>query len=463
MATSEYDVMVIGAGQGGGPFASACAKAGRRTALVERAHVGGTCINEGCTPTKTMTASARVAYLARRAGEYGVETGPVRVDMAAVRQRKREMVASFRSGSERSIEETDGLDLIRGTARFTRPHTVAVAGEAGDQEITADLIVIDAGTRPAMPPLPGLEEVPALDSTTIMELDRVPRHLIVLGGGSVGLEFAQMFRRFGSEVTVVQRGGQLLGREDEDVAAAVAQILREDGVAVLLETDARSVSSTGEEAVTLTVRGRDGAERTIQGSHLLVATGRAPNTDGLGLERAGVKTDKRGFIEVDARLATNVPGIYAIGDITGGPAFTHISYDDFRILRDNLLEGGDATTEGRLVPYVVFIDPQLGRVGITESEARKRGIPIKVATLPMSSVARALQVDEPRGLLKAIVDAESERILGFAALGIEGGEIMAVVEVAMMGKLPCTALRDGIFAHPTLAEALNNLFAAMEA
>jgi pyruvate/2-oxoglutarate dehydrogenase complex dihydrolipoamide dehydrogenase (E3) component len=247
------------------------------------------------------------------------------------------------------------------------------------------------------------------------------------------------------------------------VAAAVGQILREDGVAVLLETDARSVSSTGEEAVTLTVRGRDGAERTIQGSHLLVATGRAPNTDGLGLERAGVKTDKRGFIEVDARLATNVPGIYAIGDITGGPAFTHISYDDFRILRANLLEGGDATTEGRLVPYVVFIDPQLGRVGITESEARKRGIPIKVATLPMSSVARALQVDEPRGLLKAIVDAESERILGFAALGIEGGEIMAVVEVAMMGKLPCTALRDGIFAHPTLAEALNNLFAAMEA
>ncbi|MCC7024017.1 MAG: mercuric reductase [Thermomicrobiales bacterium] len=463
MVSTRYDVIVIGAGQGGGPFASACAEAGRRTALVERAHVGGTCINEGCTPTKTMTASARVAYLARRAGEYGVETGPVRVDMAAVRQRKREMVEEFRSGSLRRIEETAGLDLIRGNARFTAPHAVAIEGEGPAREISAELIVIDAGTHPAMPELPGLEEIPALDSTSIMELDRVPRHLIVLGGGAVGLEFAQMFRRFGSEVTVVQRGEQLLGREDRDVAEAVAEILREDGVALLLRTESRAVSSNGEDAVALTVRGTDGAERTIEGSHLLVATGRAPSSDGLALERAGVQTDDRGFIEVDARLATNVPGIYAIGDITGGPAFTHISYDDFRILRANLLEGGDATTEGRLVPYVVFIDPQLGRVGITEGEARKRGIPVKVATLPMASVARALQIDEPRGFLKAVVDAGSERILGFAALGVEGGEIMATVEVAMMGDLPYTALRDGIFAHPTLAEALNNLFAAIEA
>ena len=459
MPEDRYDAVVIGAGQGGGPLASAFAEAGKRTALIERQHVGGTCINEGCTPTKTMAASARVAHLARRAGDYGVETGTVAVDMRAVRERKRAVVESFRGGSEKRIEETPGLDLIRGEARFTGPKALRIALLDGDREIEADLIVLDVGTRPSAPPLPGLDGVSWLDSTSVMELAETPGHLLILGGGYVGVEFAQMFRRFGSRVTLLQRGKQLLGREDDDVAAAVAYILREDGIDVLPETEARSVEPGPEGGVRLTVAGPEG-ERTVSGSHLLIAVGRAPNTDELGLDAAGVETDKRGFIAVDERLATSAPGIYAIGDVTGGPAFTHISYDDFRVLRANLIDGGEATTSDRLVPYVVFIDPQLGRVGMTEAEAHKQGT-IRVATLPMSGVARAVEVDEARGFLKAVV-GEDDRILGFAALGIEGGEIMAMAQVAMMGKLPYTALRDGVFAHPTLAEAFNNLFANLE-
>lgn len=457
MSTVQYDAVVVGAGQGGGPLASAFAEAGRRTALIERKHVGGTCINEGCTPTKTMVASARVAYLVRRAGDYGIETGPVDVDMTAVRDRKRAVVESFRAGSERRIAETPGLDLLRGDARFTGPGTLCIALPGGDQKVTADLIVLDVGARPTPPPLPGLDLVPTLDSTSIMELPEVPEHLLILGGGYVGVEFSQMFRRFGSRVTVVQRGDHLLGREDDDVADAVAGILREDGIDILLATEARGVEPIAGGGARLTVAGPEG-ERAVTGSHLLSAVGRAPNTDGLGLDAAGVKTDKRGFIEVDERLATNVPGIYAIGDVTGGPAFTHISYDDFRILRTNLIEGGTATTRDRLVPYVVFIDPQLGRVGMTEAEARRKG-DVRIAKLLMSDVARAVEVGETRGFLKAVVAAGSDEMLGFAALGLEGGELMSMAQLAMMGKLPYTALRDGIFAHPTLAESFNNLFA----
>jgi pyruvate/2-oxoglutarate dehydrogenase complex dihydrolipoamide dehydrogenase (E3) component len=457
----HYDAVVIGAGQGGGPLASALAQSGRRTALIEREHVGGTCINEGCTPTKTMVASARATHLARLAADYGVEVSHVHVDMAAVRQRKRAVVASFRSGSERRIDETPGLDLVRGEARFTGPKALRVDFPDGRLDLTADQIFLDVGTRPAPPPLPGLDRVAALDSTSIMELDVVPEHLLVLGGGYVGLEFSQMFRRFGSRVTVVQRGQRLLGREDDDVADAIAGILREDGIAVLLETEASSIAPGSEEGIDLTVKGANG-EHVLTGSHLLTAVGRAPNTDRLALEKTGVATNEKGYIPVDERLATNIPGIYAMGDVTGGPAFTHISYDDFRVLRTNLIDGGDATTSGRLVPYTVFTDPQLGRVGLTEAEARRQGRAVRVAKLPMSDVARAVEVDETRGFLKAVVDTETDQILGFAALALEGGEIMAAAQIAMMGKLPYTALRDGIFAHPTLAEAFNNLFASIE-
>lgn len=459
MAAKMYDAIIIGAGQSGGPLAGAFAQAGRKTALIERAHVGGTCINEGCTPTKTMVASARAAYMARRSEEYGVHDGAVSVDMAKVRQRKRDIVESFRGGSTRRIEEA-GVDLIAGEASFSGPTTLDVRlNDGGTQQLSAPKIFINTGERPAVPPLPGLDDVPFLNSTTIMELDVVPEHLLVLGGGYVGLEFGQMFRRFGSTVTIVQRGKQLLAREDQDIADAVAEILREDGIEVLLNTEAAQVAQA-DGTLMLTVKTPDG-ERALTGSHLLVAAGRMPNTERLNLQAAGVETDRRGYIRVNGRLETNVPGIYALGDVKGGPAFTHISYDDYRVLKANLLENGHASTEGRLVPYTVFIDPQLGRVGMSEQEARAQGRHIRVARMPMSYVARALEVDEPRGVMKAIVDADSDQILGFACLGIEGGEIMAMIEIAMLGKLPYTALRDAIFAHPTLAESLNNLFAQL--
>jgi pyruvate/2-oxoglutarate dehydrogenase complex dihydrolipoamide dehydrogenase (E3) component len=464
----QYDAIVIGAGQAGTPLSRTLAGAGWKTALVERAHVGGTCINEGCTPTKTMVASARVAHLARRAGDYGVCTGPVTVDMARVRQRKRDIVESFRGSNRRRIDETENLDLLLGEARFVAPRQIEVTlNEGGSRRLTADKVLINGGARPRVPALPGIEDVEYLDSTAIMELGQVPEHLLVIGGGYIGLEFGQMFRRFGSRVTIVQRGEQLLVREDADVAEEVADILLGEGIEVLLETHPVRVDRDADGRIQLAVRSLQGkrspgSEHTLSGSHLLVAAGRVPNTDRLNPEAAGIEVDGRGFIRVNGRLETNVPGIYALGDINGGPAFTHISYDDYRILEANLLGGRAATTEGRLVPYTVFIDPQLGRVGLSEREARAQGRNIRVAKMPMAWVARALETDEARGVMKAIVDADTDQILGAAILSIEGGEIMAVLQMAMMGGVPYTALRDAVFAHPTLAESLNNLFAAME-
>jgi len=454
----RYDAIIIGTGQAGKPLALALAEAGRKTAIIEREHVGGTCINVGCTPTKTMVASARVAYLAQRGGDYGIRPTPVQVEMPKVRQRKQAIVESFRNSSQRQIENTKGIDLIFGEASFTGPNTVAVRMNAGGtRHLTADRIFINTGGRPAEPAIAGLDKCAALDSSSIMELDVLPAHLLVLGGGYIGLEFGQMFCRFGSQVTVVQRGKRLLEREDADVGEEVAKILREDGVEVLLETHTQHAEQAGD-TIRLTVQTQSG-ERTLSGSHLLVAVGRVPNTDALNLSAAGIKTDTRGFVVANERLETNVPGIYALGDVKGGPAFTHISYDDYRIIRTNLLEGGNATTTGRLVPYTVYIDPQLGRVGMSETEARTDGRSIRVAKMPMSWVARALEMEESRGFMKAVIDAETNQILGYTALGVEGGELMSMVSIAMMGKVPYTTLRDGIFAHPTLAEALNNLFA----
>jgi pyruvate/2-oxoglutarate dehydrogenase complex dihydrolipoamide dehydrogenase (E3) component len=452
-----YDAIVIGSGQGGTPLARELAEAGMRTALVERAHIGGTCINEGCTPTKTMVASARVAYLTRRGANYGVATGDIQIDLKRVRQRKRDIVNSFRNGSQARLEKTANLNLIFGTASFTGPREISVlAKDGGTRSLAADRVIINAGTRAAIPQLPGLESVSPLDNASIMELDAVPEHLLILGGGYIGLEFGQIFRRFGSQVTIVQTGKQLLAREDADVADEVAKILREDGIEILLNAKAEKVSH---ESQRICLDVAVGAHmRRIEGSHFLLAIGRTPNSDSLNLSASGVETDAKGFITTNSRLETNVSGIYAIGDIKGGPAFTHISYDDFRILRANILEKKNTTIEGRLVPYTCFMDPQLAHVGLTEQEARGQNRKIRVAKMPMTSVARALELDESRGFMKAIVDADTHQILGATVLGIEGGEIMAIFEVAIMGKLPYTVLQNGIFAHPTLAEALNNLF-----
>jgi pyruvate/2-oxoglutarate dehydrogenase complex dihydrolipoamide dehydrogenase (E3) component len=473
----RYDALVLGSGQGGNPLAKALAAGGRRTALIEREHVGGCCINEGCTPTKTMVASARVAYLAGRGRDYGVRTGAVTVDQTAVRERKRDIVRRWRGSSERSLHETSGLDLFMGEARFVAPRTAEVHGNDGPpRRCVAEWVFINTGARPSRPDIPGLDTVPALDSTTIMELGETPEHLLVLGGGYVGLEFGQMFRRFGSRVTVVQRGPRLLGREDPDIAEAVARLLREDGIDVLLDTAVEAVAPgdgsrgtasspagtavpPGARGVRLTVR-RAGPDRpeALIGSHLLVATGRVPNTEALNLQAAGVATDSRGHVRVSERLETTAPGVYALGDVKPGPAFTHISYDDFRVLETNLLKGGRATTAGRLVPYTVFTDPELGRVGLTEREAREAGHEVRVARMPMSSVARAAEAAETRGVMKIVVDAGDGKILGCAILGLWGGELMSMVELAMMGGLPYPALQSAIFAHPTLAESLNNVF-----
>lgn len=465
----NYDDLVIGTGQAGKPLAGALASAGRHVAVVEaRARVGGTCVLTGCTPTKTMVASARVAHLARRGADYGVATGPVSVDLKRVRERKRDVVERFSSGSRDGLENHDRLDLIFGRARFVGDRTVDVAlRDGGHRTLRAERVFINTGTRNRVLPLDGLDDVVVLDNESVMELASVPDHLVVLGGGFVGLEFAQMFRRFGAEVTVVEAGDQLVSREDPDVAEALREILVDDGVAVRTSTRATEVAPTDDGGVRLTVEGDEGRD-VVEGSHLMMAVGRVPAADDLGLEEAGVERTERGFIRVDDRLETTASGVWALGDVNGGLPFTHVSYDDFRIVKRNVLDAGepfgrgDATREGRLLPYTLFTDPQLGRIGLTERDARNGGHDVRVAHLPMDRVARALETDETRGFMKAVVDAESHRILGAAMLGVEGGEVATILQVAMMGGLPWQALRDGVFSHPTWGESLNNLFATLD-
>ena len=460
MAAEHVELLVIGAGQGGDPVARAFAEAGKSTILVEREHVGGTCVNTGCTPTKTMAASARAAYTARRAGEFGVHVGSVHVNMKEVRARKQAVVDDFRGGTEKHLQSTQHLDLVYGDAKFTGPRTVEIALRGGGtRTVSAEIVVINTGARSAVPKIDGLQNVPFLDHASIEELTEWPPHLLVLGGSYIALEFGQMFRRFGSEVTIINKSADILEREDDDIVKAMCGILREDGIKVLLNAQTVKAEKSAD-GVTLTVNMPEGT-KTVTGSHLLLAVGRTPNTEGLGLDAAGVHCDEHGFIVSNDRLETSAPGVYVIGDMKGGPQFTHISYDDFRILKVNLLDGGARSTKDRLVPYTVFTDPQLGRVGLTEAEARKMGHNVKVATLPASETARGIETGETRGLLKAVVDADTGQILGCAILSYEGGEVMAVLQMAMLGRVPYTTIRDGVFAHPTLSESLNNLFMGM--
>ena len=400
---THFDVIILGSGQAGNPLAGAFSAKGKKVAMVERAAVGGTCGNYGCTPTKTMVASAEVAYLARRGADYGVDTGDVKVDMEKVRERKRGMVKMWREGSEKRLKKAEIVELIRGEGSYLGPKQISVQLNAGGQRtITADTVVIDTGLSPAVPQITGIADIEYLDNVSVMELGVLPEHLLVLGGSYIGLEFAQMFHRFGSKVTVVQNSLQLLPNEDPDVAEEIAKILREEGLEILLGAKAEAVSRTTN-GISLSVT-IGGSSPKVEGTHLLVATGRKPNTGMLNLDAAGIKADDRGYIVVNEKLETNIPGVFAVGDVKGGPAFTHISYDDYRILKTNLIDGGDSTTKNRDVPYCVFIDPQLGRIGLSEKEAQQLGKKVRVAQLPMTSVARALETSRAQGFMKALVD-----------------------------------------------------------
>jgi pyruvate/2-oxoglutarate dehydrogenase complex dihydrolipoamide dehydrogenase (E3) component len=459
----QYDVLILGSGQAGNPLSSDFVKAGKRVALIERAEVAGTCINYGCTPTKTMVASAQRAWQAHHAAELGIELGAVRVNLEQVRARKRKIVEQFRRSNEERFASGQP-ELVRGEARFVAPKEIAVALKSGgERRMTAETIVINTGDHPTVPKLEGLSDAPFLDNVSLMELGAVPKHLLILGGGYEAVEFGQMFRRFGSEVSLIERGKHVLSREDADISEAIEAVLREDGLTI--ETGAKAVRvESGQGLVTVHLE----SGKSISGSHLFVAVGRSPNTKELNLEAAGVQTDGNGYIKVDDELRTNVPGIYAVGDVKSGPAFTHVSYDDYRILRDNLILNtvsggkGKRKTSDRTTVYVVYMDPQLGRVGMTEAEARKSGRKIKVARMPVTSIARATETGETRGVLKAVVDAGTEEILGAAILAPEGGELMSMIELAMMGKLRYSMLQDAVFAHPAYAESLNTLWGHFE-
>ncbi|KAI9167383.1 putative pyridine nucleotide-disulfide oxidoreductase RclA [Paramyrothecium foliicola] len=459
-------------------LAEAFANAGKKTGLVERAALGGTCVNVGCTPTKTMIASGRVAYLTRRSSDYGVQTnGKVNVDMARVRERKRDIVKQWNSGSVRGLKDA-GVDVLMGEASFVGPRMLRVQlTDGGEVEVGAGTVFLCVGERSLWPTIPGLERIDktrVLDSTSIMELSDVPSHLVVLGGGYIGLEFGQLFRRLGAKVTIVQRGKQLLPREDADVADCMRQILEEDGITIHLSTTVESVDAKNDAHLPFVVNTQTSSGTAeIPASHLLLAAGRVPNTDSLNLSIAGVKTTPKGHIVVDDMLRSSAPGIYALGDCHGGPAFTHMSYDDFRIVRTNLLPDAAPPTTPRmattaasksrtLVPYVVYTDPQLGHVGLHARDLEGANRNVKTATMPMAYVARAVETDEKRGLMKATVDAETGEILGFTCLGLEGGEIMSIVQTAMMGGLKWWDLEAAVWSHPTLAEGLNSLWAYLK-
>jgi pyruvate/2-oxoglutarate dehydrogenase complex dihydrolipoamide dehydrogenase (E3) component len=454
---SKYDAIVIGSGQAGNPLCQKLADQGWTVALIEKENLGGTCINTGCTPTKTMIASAQVAHYARHAARWGVRADNVSVDLAKVVARKSQIVGQLRGGLERKVQQRKNLHLHRGHARFLDPHRLQV----GDQVLEGERVFINTGTRVAVPPLDGLDAVSYLTNATIMELTAVPEHLVVLGGGYIGLEFGQMFRRFGSRVTVVHNGGQILAREDADVAAELLKTLETEGLRFVLNARTTRVEQQNGR-VALTVQTGNGSE-TVTGSHLLVATGRRPNSDDLGLENAGVKTDAHGFIRVNNRLETGVPGVWALGDVKGGPAFTHISFNDYQIVYANLIEGRSLTTDNRYVPYSVFTDPQLGRVGLTEKEARAGGRRLKVGKIPMSWVARAIERDETAGLMKLVVDADTDHILGAAILSTEGGELVQLLGAVMLAGAPYTLLKGTVYIHPTLAEGFWTLMEEVKA
>nr|WP_295931678.1 mercuric reductase [uncultured Dyadobacter sp.] len=457
----HYDAIVIGAGQAGTPLCRKLAEFGLKTALIETRWVGGTCVNDGCSPTKAMVASAKAAWSARHNESLGVHVGSITVDLDQILERKNQIVQMMRRNSEKRIEDTANLDLIYGTARFSGRREITVAlNDGGSEVLTADKFFINTGLQPFIPDIEGIHDIPYLTSTTILDLTEVPEHLLILGSGYIALEFGQMFSRFGSKVTLVEPSGRILKREDEDIAEAVTRIFAQEDIEILTGTKATAFSQNGH-IITVTL---DAAGRKSQRSctHVLVAAGRKPRTDDMNPGAAGVELNDKGYIRVNDHLETSAEGIFALGDIKGGPAFTHVSYDDYRLIVRHVIDKEQVSIADRLIPSCIFIDPQLGRVGMTEQEARKMGLDIRVATLTNDSVARSIETGDERGMMKAIVEADTGKILGAAVLAEQGGEIITVLQMAMLGGIKWQQIRDGMFAHPTYSESLNNLFMSLE-
>jgi pyruvate/2-oxoglutarate dehydrogenase complex dihydrolipoamide dehydrogenase (E3) component len=451
----SFTNVILGSGAGGKLLAWHLASSGQSTAVVERRWIGGSCPNVNCMPSKNEIWSAKVSYLVHHAAEYGVATGSVAIEMATVRQRKRDMVEN-QVAAHLAKYKASGVELIMGTARFVAPRTLEVhLNEGGTRTLAAERVFINVGTHAAIPSIPGLEATRPLTNVEALDLGYLPSHLVVLGGGYVGLELAQAYRRFGSRVTVIQQQPQLMAREDRDVSDEIQRILIGEGIDVLASADTRRVEGRSGDKVNLVVH-RPSGEEQIDGTDILVAVGRTPNTTGIGLEQAGVEVDDRGYVRVNERLETSAPGAWAIGECAGSPQFTHVSVDDFRVIRDNLA-GGDRTTRDRLVPYCMFTDPPLAHVGLSEGDARRQAVRARVARLPMSAVLRAQTTGETEGFMKALVD-DKDRILGFTMIGAEAGEVVAAVQAAMLAGLPYWRLRDAILAHPTMAEGLDPLF-----
>ncbi|OBK31454.1 mercuric reductase [Mycobacterium asiaticum] len=444
-----FDAIIVGAGQAGPPLAGRLTAAGQRVAVIERQHVGGTCVNYGCIPTKTLVASAHAAHLARRGAEYGVGTGPVSVDMAKVKARKDDIMLKDRHGVESWLDGMDGCTVFRGHARFEDPHTIRV----GDQVLTGERIFLNVGGRAVVPDIPGLSEVEYLTNVSVLELDTVPEHLVIVGGSYIALEFAQMYRRFGARVTVVERGPRLASREDEDVSATIREILEGEGIDVVVGAEDVRVSKRNSEIGGFELTPRTGAD-PITGSHLLLAVGRQPNTDDLGLDAAGVQTDGRGFVVVDDQLRTNIDHIWAMGDCNGKGAFTHTSYNDFEIVAANLLDDDPRRVSDRITTYALYIDPPLGRAGMTVSQAQAAGRKVLVGKRPMTRVGRAVEKGETQGFMKVVVDADTDEILGAAIFGVGGDEAVHCVLDVMSAKAPYTTLSRTMHIHPTVSELI---------
>ncbi len=452
----RYDAIIIGSGQAGNPLARALAKHGWTVALIEKSHLGGTCINTGCTPTKTMIASAQIAHYARNASRWGIRAERVSVDLPAIVSRKRAVVERFRGGIEQGFAKAPKIHLYRGAAQFRSSRMVQI----GTELIESERIFINSGTRPDPPRLKGLAEAGYLTNESMMELQEVPGHLLILGGGYIGLEFGQMFRRFGSQVTVIHNGEHLLPHEDADITTELQKALETEGIEFRLLSNPVEVERKQSEVLLKVTSGNETA--SVNGTHVLAATGRRPNTDDLCLDKAGVEIDSRGYVKVNGRLETTVSGIWALGDVKGGPAFTHISYNDYQIVYANLVESQNETIENRYVPYSLFTDPQLGRVGMTEKEARAMGRRLKMGTYPMSNVSRAIERGETAGFMKIIVDAATDKILGAAILGAEGGELVQLLGALMLAGAPYTVLKGAVFIHPTLAEGFFGLMESVK-